>query len=48
MSQYMDRPIEGALGGSAFRYVTLIIDYPRARAAALLPPPAASPGSYVP
>ena len=33
MSQYMDRPIEGALGGSAWRSVTLIIDYPRARAA---------------
>ncbi len=35
MSQYMDRPIEGALGGSAWRYVALILDYPRARAAVL-------------
>jgi hypothetical protein len=37
MSQYTDSPIEGALGGSAFRYVTLVLDYPRARAAAVLP-----------
>lgn len=37
MSQYMDRPIEGALGGSAWKYVTLILDYPRARAAVLTP-----------
>ena len=44
MSQYMDRPIEGALGGSAFRYVTLILDYPRARAAAILPSVGRSPG----
>ena len=35
MSQYMDKPIEGALGGSAWRYVTLVLDYPRARAALL-------------
>jgi hypothetical protein len=35
MSQYMDQPIEGALGGSAWRYVTLVLDYPRARAALL-------------
>lgn len=33
MSQYMDRPVEGALGGSAWRSVTLVIDYPRARVA---------------
>ena len=38
MSQYTDRPVEGALGGSAWRYTTLIVDYPRARAA-ILPPP---------
>lgn len=37
MSQYMDQPIEGALGGSAWRYTTLIIDYPRSRAAVILP-----------
>lgn len=36
MSQYMDKPIEGALGGSMWRYVTLILDYPRARATVLL------------
>jgi hypothetical protein len=35
MSQYMDQPIEGALGGSAWRYVKLVLDYPRARAALL-------------
>jgi hypothetical protein len=35
MSRYMDQPIEGALGGSAWRHVTLIVDYPRARAAVL-------------
>jgi len=33
MSQYMDRPVEGALGGTAWKHVTLILDYPRARAA---------------
>ena len=33
MSKYMDQPVEGALGGSALRYVTLVLDYPRARAA---------------
>jgi hypothetical protein len=36
MSRLMDHPIEGALGGSAWKYVTLILDYPRARAAVLL------------
>jgi hypothetical protein len=35
MSQYMDKPIEGALGGSAWRYVTLVLDYPGAKAALL-------------
>ena len=35
MSQYRDQPVEGALGGSAWRYVTLIVDYPRARAAVM-------------
>ncbi|HEY3934971.1 MAG TPA: hypothetical protein VGL65_10190 [Gemmatimonadales bacterium] len=35
ISQYTDRPVEGALGGSAWRYVTLIVDYPRRRAAVL-------------
>jgi hypothetical protein len=37
MSQYMDRPIEGALGGSALRHVRVVLDYPRARAAFLAP-----------
>jgi hypothetical protein len=30
MSQRMDRQVEGALGGSLFRYFRLIIDYPNA------------------
>ena len=38
MSQYMDKPIEGALGGSAWRYVTLVLDYPGAKAALLTSP----------
>lgn len=38
MSQYMDEPVEGALGGSAWKYATLILDYPRARAAVLAGP----------
>lgn len=32
MSQWMDRPIEGALGGSVFRHFVLTIDYPTAQA----------------
>jgi hypothetical protein len=32
MGQWMDRRIEGALGGSLFRYFRLVIDYPRAEA----------------
>lgn len=32
MSQMMDRRIEGALGGSAFKYFTIIIDYPNSMA----------------
>lgn len=39
MSQHTDRPVEGALGGSAWQYVTLIVDYPRGRAAVVAPPP---------
>jgi len=35
MSQWMDVPIDGALGGSAWRYLTVVLDYPRARAAFL-------------
>ena len=35
MSQWMDRRVDGALGGSAWRYLTVILDYPRARAAFL-------------
>ena len=38
MSQYMDQPIEGALGGSAWRYITLVLDYPGAKAALLTSP----------
>lgn len=30
MSQYMDRRIDGALGGSLFRYFSVTVDYPRA------------------
>lgn len=32
MTSMMDAPIEGALGGSAFRYLRVIIDYPAAQA----------------
>ncbi len=35
LSQWMDRRVDGALGGSAWRSVTLVIDYPRSRAAVL-------------
>lgn len=28
MAQFMDRPLDGALGGNAFRFFTLTIDYP--------------------
>jgi hypothetical protein len=28
MSQWMDRPIEGAIGGSALKYFRVVIDYP--------------------
>lgn len=35
MSRYTDQPVEGALGGSAWKGVTLVLDYPRARAAIL-------------
>lgn len=30
MSQWMDRRIDGALGGSALRYFRVIVDYPNA------------------
>lgn len=33
MSAYTDRPVVGALGGSAWRYGALVLDYPRSRAA---------------
>jgi hypothetical protein len=36
-SQWMDRKVEGALGGSAWRYGTVVLDYPRARLAFLMP-----------
>ena len=32
MSQWMDRPIEGALGGSLFRHFVLTVDYPGSQA----------------
>ncbi|HEX6927726.1 MAG TPA: hypothetical protein VF267_00640 [Gammaproteobacteria bacterium] len=32
MAQWMDAPIEGAIGGSAFRYFRMVIDYPAATA----------------
>lgn len=32
MSQMTDKPIEGAIGGSAFRYFRMVLDYPGARA----------------
>ncbi|HEY9066315.1 MAG TPA: hypothetical protein VIO33_15120, partial [Burkholderiaceae bacterium] len=28
MSQWMDKPIDGALGGSALKYFRVIVDYP--------------------
>ncbi|MEO8030651.1 MAG: hypothetical protein ABJC74_02205 [Gemmatimonadota bacterium] len=38
MSQWMDRQIDGALGGSAWRDVVVVLDYPGARAAILTAP----------
>ncbi|MDN4165509.1 hypothetical protein QWY31_08355 [Cytophagales bacterium LB-30] len=32
MSQWMDQTVYGALGGSAFQYFTITVDYPNARA----------------
>jgi len=32
MSRWMDKRIEGALGGSVFKYFTIIVDYPNAKA----------------
>ncbi|HEX7047388.1 MAG TPA: hypothetical protein VF275_07440 [Gammaproteobacteria bacterium] len=32
MAQWMDAPTEGAIGGSAFKYFRMIVDYPNARA----------------
>jgi len=37
MSQWTDRAVEGALGGSAWRYATVVLDYPRARLALITP-----------
>lgn len=37
MSRWMDREIDGALGGSALRHFRLVLDYPRATAAFLRP-----------
>ena len=36
LSQWTDRRVDGALGGSLFRYFTVTVDYPRARASFLL------------
>jgi hypothetical protein len=30
MSQFMDRQVEGALGGSALKFFRVTVDYPRA------------------
>lgn len=38
MSQWMDRTIDGALGGSALAHAIVVLDYPGSRAAVLLPP----------
>jgi hypothetical protein len=35
MSGWMDKPVVGALGGSAFQYLTIVIDYPAAVAYAI-------------
>jgi hypothetical protein len=32
MSQWMDRPVDGALGGSVLRYFRVTLDYPGATA----------------
>lgn len=32
MAQYMDRPVDGAAGGSLFQYFRVTLDYPNARA----------------
>ena len=32
MAQWMDRPLDGALGGSAFRYFRVLVNYPEAYA----------------
>ena len=37
-SQWMDRQIDGALGGSAWRNAIVVLDYPRSRAAVLSGP----------
>lgn len=31
MSQWMDHPVVGAIGGNAFRRYRLIVDYPAAK-----------------
>ena len=33
MSQYMDKQVEGALGGSALKFFRVTVDYPNAVAA---------------
>jgi hypothetical protein len=33
MAQWMDRPLDGALGGSALRYFRVLVNYPEGYAA---------------
>lgn len=37
MAQWMDRPLDGALGGSAFRYFRILVNYPEAYAEFAVP-----------
>jgi hypothetical protein len=30
MARFMDRPVDGALGGSALKYFRVVVDYPNA------------------
>lgn len=43
MAQFMDRPVDGALGGSALRYFRVTVDYPNRRATFVRP--GAGPGT---
>ena len=48
MSQWMDRRVDGALGGSALHFFRITVDYPAAKAHFNFPerPPADSPGTW--